>query len=106
MVDERNARIRAHASNIRRYERLLETRLSDVERRFIERRLAEERSALEALSAGEPPHSIDFTDERAGDRGPVLFWTEARIVRTLRNAVARPALLFSKQWRSRCPGQR
>lgn len=58
MVDERNARIRAHAGNIRRYERLLVTRLSDVERRFIESRLAEERSALEALSAGELPTAL------------------------------------------------
>jgi hypothetical protein len=58
MIDERNARLRAHANNIRRYERLLETRLSDVERRFIERRLAEERSALEALSAGELPAAL------------------------------------------------
>ena len=58
MGDVRNARIRAHTSNISRYERLLETRLSDVERRFIERRLAEERSALEALSAGEFPAAL------------------------------------------------
>src|ERR1700754_3220685 len=49
MIDERNARVRAHANNIRRYERLLATRLSDVERQFIERRLAEERSALAIL---------------------------------------------------------
>jgi hypothetical protein len=39
MIDERSARIRAHASNIRRYERLLEMRLSVVERQFIETRL-------------------------------------------------------------------
>ena len=58
MVDERIARPRAHAGNIRRYERLLETRLSDVERQFIERRLAEERSALEAVSAGELPAAL------------------------------------------------
>lgn len=55
---ERNARLRAHANNIRRYERLLETRLSDVERQFIERRLAEERFALEALSAGKLPPAL------------------------------------------------
>lgn len=33
MVDVRNARIRAYTSNISRDERLLKTRLSDVERR-------------------------------------------------------------------------
>jgi hypothetical protein len=32
--------------------------LSDVERQFIERRLAEERSALEALNAGELPTAL------------------------------------------------
>ena len=58
MIDERNARVRAHANNMRRYERLLATRLSDVERQFIERRLAEERSALAILSGGELPTAL------------------------------------------------
>ena len=43
------ARLRAHRSNIRRYRRLLETKLTDVERRFIETRLEEERIALDDL---------------------------------------------------------
>ena len=50
MLDERLARIRAHRNNIHRYRNLLATRLSDLERQFIERRLSEERSALEALT--------------------------------------------------------
>jgi hypothetical protein len=33
--------------NIRRYERLLKTELTDLERAFIERRLAEEKQALQ-----------------------------------------------------------
>ena len=70
MVDVRKARIRAHTSNISRYERLLETRLSDVERRFIERRLAEERSALEALSAGGPPPAIALSMSAPVTVGP------------------------------------
>ncbi|WFU76936.1 MULTISPECIES: hypothetical protein [unclassified Bradyrhizobium] len=51
MIDEDIARIRAHRNNIHRYRRLLKTRLSDLERQFIERRLSEESSALEALTS-------------------------------------------------------
>ncbi|MHC2842837.1 hypothetical protein [Bradyrhizobium diazoefficiens] len=50
MLDEDLARIRAHRNNIHRYRRLLRTRLSELERQFIERRLAEEQTALDALS--------------------------------------------------------
>lgn len=49
MLDEDLARIRAHRNNIHRYRRLNKTKLSDLERQFIERRIAEERAALEAL---------------------------------------------------------
>ncbi len=51
MLDEDLARIRAHRNNIHRYRRLLKTRLSDLERQFIERRLSEEQAALEALAS-------------------------------------------------------
>ncbi|WP_036051666.1 hypothetical protein [Bradyrhizobium sp. Tv2a-2] len=49
-VDEKLARFRAHRNNIHRYRRLLSTELSDVERAFIARRLAEEHDALNKLS--------------------------------------------------------
>ena len=51
MTDEELARLRTHDSNIRRYRRLLKTKLSDLERRFLERRLNEERSAVESLAS-------------------------------------------------------
>ena len=44
------AHLRAHQRNIDRYVRLLRTQLSDHERQYIEKRLAEER----ALIAGFP----------------------------------------------------
>ena len=50
MLDENLARMRTHRNNIHHYRRLLNTRLSDVERQFIERRLQEEQSAMEALT--------------------------------------------------------
>ena len=50
MLNEDLARIRAHRNNIHRYRRLLRTRLSELERQFIERRLAEEQTSLKALA--------------------------------------------------------
>jgi hypothetical protein len=51
MLDEDFTRIRAHRNNIHRYRSLLKTQLSDLERQFIERRLAEETASLEALTS-------------------------------------------------------
>jgi hypothetical protein len=45
-------RIRAIRSNIERYRRLLATELTDLERKYLERRLREEREALSALTSG------------------------------------------------------
>ena len=54
MVDETVARLRTHHSNIRRYRQLLETSLTDLERKFIDKRLSDEQSAVETLSATMP----------------------------------------------------
>jgi hypothetical protein len=48
--DLRAASIRAHRNNIRRYNRLLATELTDLERGFIQRRIAEEKDALRRLA--------------------------------------------------------
>jgi hypothetical protein len=58
MLDADLARIRAHRNNIHRYRRLLRTKLSELERQFIERRLAEEQSSLDALTAETFPIAI------------------------------------------------
>jgi len=50
-IDEASARMRAHHSNIDRYRALLASSLSDLERQFIERRLAEEQEAADELAA-------------------------------------------------------
>lgn len=52
MLDDDLAKLRAHQSNVRRYRRLLGTQLSEVELRFIEKRLGEEEAAMENLKAG------------------------------------------------------
>ena len=41
MMDENIACLRTHRNNIARYRRLLQTKLTDLERQFIERRLSE-----------------------------------------------------------------
>jgi hypothetical protein len=51
MFEENLARIRTHRNNIHRYRRLLRTELSDLERDFIDRRMADEQVALDALVA-------------------------------------------------------
>jgi hypothetical protein len=47
MIDDQLAR--AHRNNIRRYRQLLQTRLTEFERQFVETRLNEEQSKLEIL---------------------------------------------------------
>ncbi|MDE2378339.1 hypothetical protein [Bradyrhizobium sp.] len=65
MLDEDLARIRAHRNNIHRYRRLLRTKLSDLERQFVERRLAEEQTALAALAADTFPIAFTLPKSRS-----------------------------------------
>jgi hypothetical protein len=58
MTEEHFVRLRTHRDNIQRYSRLLETRLTDFERQFIEKRLAEEQVAIEALAAQVLPNIL------------------------------------------------
>lgn len=53
MANGKVALIRAHLNNIGRYQRLLKTRLTDVERDYITTRLSEERAALQHHSFNE-----------------------------------------------------
>lgn len=69
MLDENLARIRAHRNNIHRYRRLLKTKLSELERRFVERRLAEEQSALDGLTAATFPVSFRASGAPANAAG-------------------------------------
>ena len=50
MIDEQMTRMRTHRNNIDRYRHLLQTKLTELERDFIEKRLAEEQSNLERLA--------------------------------------------------------
>ena len=61
-------RLRAHQNNIRRYRRLLATRLTDLERAYIERRLSEEQTSVETLLREEFP---DRLSARLADRSVI-----------------------------------
>lgn len=47
MHDIRTAKIRIHRRNIRRYNRLLATELTELERNYLQKRIAEEQAELE-----------------------------------------------------------
>jgi hypothetical protein len=53
MMDVNNARIVAARKNLMRYRRILTTPLTDTERAYVRRRMAEERSLLDRLE--QPP---------------------------------------------------
>lgn len=58
MLDVQSARMRAYRNTVYRYRRLLKTNLSDLERQFIERRLAEELSKMDELVASGFPINV------------------------------------------------
>jgi hypothetical protein len=49
MIDLKAANMNHHRSNIRRYCRLLATQLTDLERQYLHRRIAEEQAELDRL---------------------------------------------------------
>jgi hypothetical protein len=49
MIDFNTARVRGHRQNIERYCRLLATELTDLERQYLHKRIAEEHAQLEQL---------------------------------------------------------
>jgi hypothetical protein len=67
-MNEKNARLRAHQHNIDRYQALLKSSLSEIELRFVEQRLSEERIALATLQFMCPSHPSK-EDEHPGALG-------------------------------------
>ena len=68
MIDENVERLRVHNANLRRYRRLLATRLSDVERAYIARRMNEERHSVEALMRETFPDRLSLRMERRQEK--------------------------------------
>ena len=61
-MNERISRLRAHQGNIDRYQGLLKSSLSEIELRFVEQRLSEERLALAMLQFMSPSNSSNNDD--------------------------------------------
>lgn len=49
MIEFNTARVRGHRRNIQRYCRLLATELTDLERQYLHKRIAEEHAQLERV---------------------------------------------------------
>jgi hypothetical protein len=64
MIEGNLERLRAHRANIRRYRRLLATRLSDLERAYIARRMSEEQRSVEALLQATFPDRLSLQMDR------------------------------------------
>jgi hypothetical protein len=54
MIDFRTAKILGHRRNIQRYARLLAGELTDLERQYLHKRIAEEHAELERLHETHP----------------------------------------------------
>jgi len=64
MRDLRTAKIMSHQNNIRRYSRLLATDLTELEREYLHKRIAEEQAELERWAMSVQDQSDDVA--RAG----------------------------------------
>ena len=59
MVDFRTAKILGHRRNIERYCSLLATELTDLERQYLHKRIAEEHVQLERLEKSQPEQQAE-----------------------------------------------
>jgi hypothetical protein len=59
MIDLHTAQVRGHRRNIERYCRLLATELTDLERQYLHKRIAEEHAQLEQLEKSEAEQQAD-----------------------------------------------
>ena len=59
MTDLRTVEILSHRRNIQRYRRLLATELTEIERQYLHRRIAEEQAELERLQSEPQPQPVE-----------------------------------------------
>ena len=70
MIDFKTAQVRRHQQNIKRYCRLLATELTDLERQYLHKRIAEEHAQLKQL------------EKRQGKRGGAAAHGDTSILTT------------------------
>jgi hypothetical protein len=68
-MSERIARLQAHQRNIDRYEDLLKNALSELEVKFLQKRLSEERFAIAMLHFMSPPKGYPGALEQTKKEG-------------------------------------
>jgi hypothetical protein len=77
MTDFRRAKMLGHRQNIERYCRLLATELTDLERQYLHKRIAEEQAQLERLEKSQPEQQAEVVaraeaqGKRTGERSHV-----------------------------------
>jgi hypothetical protein len=67
MIDFKSARVRGHRQNIERYCRLLATELTDLERQYLHKRIAEEHAQLERLKNSEKEQHAEVRPISTGE---------------------------------------
>jgi hypothetical protein len=67
MIDFKSARVRGHRQNIERYCRLLATELTDLERQYLHKRIAEEHAQLERLKKSKEEQHAEVRPISAGE---------------------------------------
>jgi hypothetical protein len=70
MFEETLARLRTHHKNVQRYRQLLETNLTDFEREYIGKRLSEEQTAIDVLSANAQTEAPSRSATNLSDGNP------------------------------------
>ena len=68
MTDFRTAKILSHRRNIQRYGRLLATELTELERQYLHRRIAEEQAELDRLQSEPQPAEQIIATQAMGRR--------------------------------------
>ena len=61
-MEKRIVQLRTHQKNISRYENMLKTELTDLERQFVQKRLSEERFTIALLQFMSPSAPSDGYD--------------------------------------------
>lgn len=64
-IDQHLARLRAHRNNIQRYRRLLRTKLTKLERQFIEGRISDQMQAAKRLSSDAIPFTLQIISKHS-----------------------------------------
>ena len=72
MIDLKTTRVRRHQQNVKRYCRLLATELTDLERQYLHKRIAEEYAQLKQLEKAASQANPSQSNERVEQMGELV----------------------------------